>query len=327
VSVATFLHELKSRDVTIWPEGDQLRCNAPAGVLTPALRDELRARKADIVAFLRSAEAAAQQQRAIIPLQPRGRAAPVFGIGGHNGDVFCYRKLVEHLGNDQPFFGLQPPGLEGEREPLTSVAALASYFANQIESFGPHFPPVIAGYCAGGAIAFELAQQLRARGRDVAFVALFAGRYPAWFRPVSQARQRVIYYADRVHTHARTLGSLKNGHRWQYAKEILERFTVRPAPVDAAPDDPVLALRTRVQHATMTAVCGYKPGFFAGRIVMFLPSAKARRRSDGLIRWRGLAQQIDEHCGPDGCEGDGMLLEPHVGAIAELFRRAARSSG
>ena len=59
---------------------------------------------------------------------------------------------------------------------------------------------------------------------------------------------------------------------------------------------------------------------------MFLPSAKARRRSDGLIRWRGLAQQIDEHCGPDGCEGDGMLLEPHVGAIAELFRRAARSS-
>ena len=323
MSVATFLHELKSRDVTVWPEGDQLRCNAPAGVLTPALRDELSARKADIVAFLRSADEATRQQRAIIPLQPRGRAAPIFAIGGHNGDVFCYRRIAEHLGNDQPFFGLQPPGVEGERDPLTSVAALASYFGDQIESFRPMSPPVIAGYCAGGAIAFELARQITGRGGQVAFVALFAGRYPAWFRPLSQARQRVFHYADRVYTHARTLGSLTNAERYRYARGVLDRLTAGPAPVDAPPNDSALTRRAMVQQATMTAVCRYRPGFFAGRVAMFLPSAKARRSREGLTRWRGLAQRFDEYCGPDGCEGDGMLLEPHVSAIAALFRTAA----
>ncbi|MGZ8829079.1 MAG: TubC N-terminal docking domain-related protein, partial [Thermoanaerobaculia bacterium] len=56
MSVSTFLAELRSRDIQVWPDGDHLRCNAPAGELTPDLRDELRQRKRDIVEFLHSAE-------------------------------------------------------------------------------------------------------------------------------------------------------------------------------------------------------------------------------------------------------------------------------
>jgi hypothetical protein len=118
VSVAAFLAELRSLDIEVWPDGEQLRCNAPAGSLNPALRNTLRERKSEIVKFLRSAEAAARQPHAIVPIQPRGARTPVFAVGGHNGDVFCYRALAQCLGEDQPFFGLRPPGLDGEAEPF-----------------------------------------------------------------------------------------------------------------------------------------------------------------------------------------------------------------
>lgn len=327
MSVAAFLEDLRSLDVAVWCEGDQLRCNAPPGVLTPVLRDQLRARKTAIVAFLRLAEGAAHQPRAIVPLQPGGSSSPVFAVGGHNGDVFCYRKLAQYLGDDHPFFGLQPPGLDGEAEPFTSVEGLASYFADQIRASGTRAPAIIGGYCAGGGIAFELARQLAKTGYPVAFVALFAGRYPAWFRPITQARQGVLYYVDRVRAHARMLRSLTNDQRWRYAGNIIGRLVVRTAPATpVAVEDSPMIQRAKVQRATMMGVRKYIPAFYPGRLVMFLPSPRARRRSEGLLRWHGLANRVEEYCGPEGCEGDTMLAEPYVPTIAELFRRAIRDA-
>ena len=98
------LSELRSLDIRVRWDGDQLRCDAPAGVVTADLRDAIRQRKAEITEFLRAAEALSRQQRAIVPLQPRGERDPVFAVGGHNGDVFCYRALAAHLGEDQPVF-------------------------------------------------------------------------------------------------------------------------------------------------------------------------------------------------------------------------------
>jgi thioesterase domain-containing protein len=321
VSVAAFLAELRSRDVQLWPDGDQLRCNAPAGVLTPALRDQLRERKRDIVHFLRTAETATRQQRALVPLQPRGNRIPVFAVGGHNGDVFCYRALAQSLGPDQPFFGLQPPGLDGESEPLTTVEALAAYFAAQIRAFRPSGTSVIAGYCAGGTIAFEIARQLLQQGASVGFVALVAGRYPTWFRPLAQIRQRAVNYTDRVETHVQALAPLSNGERRRYLTEMMGRLLVRTDTPHPSETDPALARRARVQRATMDGIRRYTPAYFPGRLSLFLPSSKARRPAEGLLRWRTLAREVEEYCGPDGCEGDVMLLEPHVSAIAAQFRR------
>jgi hypothetical protein len=182
LNVPAFLAELHSRDVRLWADGSQLRCNAPAGALTPELRDQLQQRKSEILAFLRNAETVARQQRAIVPMQPNGARIPVFGAGGHNGDIFCYRHLVQHLGQDQPFFGLHPPGLDDNSKPLERIEDLAAYFADQIQSFRPTGPYIIAGYCAGGAVAFELAQQLLKRGAAVSFLAMFSCVYPTLFR-------------------------------------------------------------------------------------------------------------------------------------------------
>jgi amino acid adenylation domain-containing protein len=53
VTIPALLSELRSRDIHIWADGDQLQCNAPADVLTPELRDQLRRRKSEILEFLR----------------------------------------------------------------------------------------------------------------------------------------------------------------------------------------------------------------------------------------------------------------------------------
>ncbi|HXB57699.1 MAG TPA: amino acid adenylation domain-containing protein [Vicinamibacteria bacterium] len=54
-----FLSTLRARDVRCWLEGDHLRLSAPRQILTPGLQEELARRKAEIVAFLRSAQSEA----------------------------------------------------------------------------------------------------------------------------------------------------------------------------------------------------------------------------------------------------------------------------
>jgi thioesterase domain-containing protein len=320
VIVPNFLEELRSRDIQVWADGDQLRCTAPTGVLTPELRERLRERKSDIVEFLRSAEALARQERAIVPLQPRGKQVPVFGVPGHNGDVFCYRFLAQQLGDDQPFFGLQPPGVDGQREPLTSIEDLAAYFAGQIRAFRPDSPYVIAGYCAGGTIAFELARQLLQDGANISFVAMFTSPYPTSYRRLPQLGQRLAGQVERVSTHARALLSLSNRDRRLYVTERLRNRKARRDASSLAVPDPVLLLRARIEAATVVALRRYVPRHFGGRLSLFIPNRDWLRPRSPMLRWRRVARETEQYVGPDGCHGDHMLLEPHVPAIAALFR-------
>jgi thioesterase domain-containing protein len=316
------LDELRQRGITVWVDGDLLRCSAPSGVLTPDLRAQLQERKPEILEFLNSARALGQQPRGIVPLQPYGTRAPVFAVPGHNGDVFCYRALAHHLGDDQPFFGLQPPGVDGEREPLTSVRDIASYFADQIRAFRPNDCYVLAGYCAGGTIAFELARQLRERGSSVGFVAVIAAPHPAWFRPLGQLRYRLGQQIERVRTHLRALASRSHRERVAYISDKVRAFRQRREARRAAPPpDPLLVVRAKVEAATVAAVRRYEPRYFAGRLIRFLPTREWLQRDNALLSWRGLAREVETYCGPDGCPVDQLLREPYAPGSAEIFRR------
>src|SRR5215475_4747709 len=68
---------LRKLDTRVWVDGDRLRYSAPDGAITPALRAELAERKADILAFLRQAEAVVSYSApAILPV-PRNGEAPL----------------------------------------------------------------------------------------------------------------------------------------------------------------------------------------------------------------------------------------------------------
>ena len=82
MKVAALLAELRSRDIQVWADGDRLQCNAPAGALTPELRDQLRQRKSEVMEFLQGpAELSFSQERLwFLDQIERGGAAYVMAL-------------------------------------------------------------------------------------------------------------------------------------------------------------------------------------------------------------------------------------------------------
>jgi thioesterase domain-containing protein len=312
VSVAPLLSRLRALDVRLWLEGEELRCSAPAGALDGELRDELRARKPDLLRFLRMAQAAAGEAGAIVPLQPRGTRAPVFAVPPHTGDVFAYRALAQALGEDQPFFALQPPGLDGRRAPLDRVDALAAYFAREIRAAQAPGPWIIAGYCMGGTVAFELAQQLLAGGDPVAGLVFFGAPHPAFFGPLSLLRHELGNRARGWVRRARLLAAQSGRERLAYAGW---RLRLHRQPVD-----PVLAHRASVEQATLRAVRAYEPRPFAGRVQHFVPCPTWSRRARAQAERWGAVATVQTFYGPEGCTADDMLLPAYAPGFAAQFQ-------
>jgi thioesterase domain-containing protein len=322
VNVTAFLAQLRRLDIALVADGDRLQCDAPAGVLTGALRDQIRHRKQEIVEFLRAADAIGRRPKAIVPLQAHGHRDPIFAIGGHNGDVFCYRALAQHLGAEQPFFGLQPPGLDDASEPLARVEDLAAYFAAQIRTFKPDAQCVIAGFCAGGTIAFELARQLLQQGTKVQHLMLVAGPSPGWYRFLPQLRNTLACQLARVGKHAGALAAAPGPS--DYITGALRRWQQQRRDSRSHAADPVVARHTRVGDITLEAVRRYAPLFFDGRVCLIVPNRKWLCGRDALLarQWEPFARSVEHHHGSDDCTGDRILLEPYVRTTAELFSRA-----
>lgn len=325
MTVVELLAGLRRRDVHVVLEGEKLRLSAPAGVLSEANRLELQQRKEEIVAFLREAERLAAQSHAIVPLTPGGTRPPVFAVPGHNGDVFCYRALAERLGSDQPFFGLEPPGVEEGSRPLDRVEDIAAYFARQIVETRSAGPYTIAGFCAGGTIAFELACQLKAQGEPVAGVVLFGAPFCGAYRmslfatAVSRAR-RVVYLGRRVAVHAKALLSLPAAERRGYVADRIR--TLRgPAPGGM---DPIQARRVVVENATTAALQEYQPRMFEGHVDVMLPCTSWKTSEEAPLRWSDFAASSAEFAGPDDCTGDSMLRPQYAEVFADLLERAQR---
>ena len=255
-------------------------------------------------------------------MQPRGGRIPVYGIGGHTGDFFAYQDLVRHLGEEQPFYGLHPPGLDERSRPLGSIEALATYFAAQVRAFHPGGPCIIAGYCAGGACALQLARELAASGTEVAFVALFGCPHPTLygFSPG--------YWGRRAWGHARALAALATfRERREY---VVARFRARLQAIrdERTPPgaDPVSRLRFEFGHATIAALKRHLPRRYSGRVCLFLPSREWYREGGAALRWRWEAPRGEDYYGPDSVDPDRMLVDPHAAAFAALFNAACNNS-
>ncbi len=75
MNLSEVLTYLRAHDVQVWLDGERLRLNAPKGVLTPELQAELTRHKAELIEFLRTAEAATRLT--LPPIQPAPRTGPL----------------------------------------------------------------------------------------------------------------------------------------------------------------------------------------------------------------------------------------------------------
>jgi len=321
VSASRLLEELRALDVHVELDGDRLRVNAPAGVLTDDHKRDVAQRKSELVAFLREARQLAAQQRAIVPLSPAGTRTPIFAVAGHNGDVFTYHVLAQHLSPDQPFYGLEPPGLDDGSAPLTRVEDLARYFAQQIREFHPAGPMTIAGYCAGGTIAFELARQLSESGAQVSNLVLFGAPYSKSYRLPGQALAVVQEGIRRGKIHADAMRGASPRERLRY---VVERVRGKLADREEKTTDPVLIRRGAVEKATLAAARAYSPQSSPCHVDFVIPSDSFTRSWARPLRWSRHAASTCEFVGTGGLSNDVMLLPEHVEPFSAFVAEAQR---
>jgi hypothetical protein len=74
----------------------------------------------------------------LVPIQPIGTSPVFYCAAGMGGNPLNLRALALEMGIDQPFYGLQPQGLDGvsklqhsiPEEELWSFASLSTFFEN-----------------------------------------------------------------------------------------------------------------------------------------------------------------------------------------------------
>ncbi len=111
--------------------------------------------------------------KSLVPIKPEGGKVPVYIIHGIGLNLLNFSGLVAHTDPDQPIYGLQAKGLDGTEEPLDKMEAIAAHYIAEILDHNPTGPYAIAGYSFGGYVAYEMAQQLTAMGKDIKMLAMF----------------------------------------------------------------------------------------------------------------------------------------------------------
>ncbi|MGH8002354.1 MAG: thioesterase domain-containing protein, partial [Brasilonema sp.] len=114
----------------------------------------------------------------LVAIQPNGSKPPLFCIHPRGGEILCYRSLAMHLGSDQPVYGLQPQGLDGEQPLLTRVEDMAALYIKEMQTIQPKGPYYIAGYSFGGIVAYEIAQEFYRQGEKVGILAMIDSNRP-----------------------------------------------------------------------------------------------------------------------------------------------------
>jgi amino acid adenylation domain-containing protein len=94
-----------------------------------------------------------------------GAGAPLFLVHPAGGNVLCYWALAQRL--NRPVHGLQAAGLDGEREPLAELPAMAALYLQALREAQPQGPYHLGAWSSGGLVAFEMARQLEAAGETV----------------------------------------------------------------------------------------------------------------------------------------------------------------
>lgn len=111
----------------------------------------------------------------ILPLNDGGTGLPFYCVHSVTGSATDFRFLAEMFGPSQNLYGIQTPTAKRNADFPQSIEAMSRYYVSRLVDFQPTGPLVLGGHSLGAAIALEMAQQLRALGREVPLLVVFDG--------------------------------------------------------------------------------------------------------------------------------------------------------
>ena len=232
----------------------------------------------------------------LVPIQPKGNKSPFFCIHAVGGDVLCYADLAGHLGLEQPFYALRSLGLDGSCEPLTRIEDMAATYIKALQTIQPEGPYQLGGWSIGGAIAFEMAVQLKASGHTVSLLALIDSYAPIQKFKDSLLMDDTILLADWV----KNLSGLSNKAlsisaeilRLLEAQEQLNYVLKQAKEVGLLPKEMGQKQGSslfRVFKANSQAIARYTPQPYLGRITFFYADESMKQNQDPSLGWASVA--------------------------------------
>jgi amino acid adenylation domain-containing protein/FkbM family methyltransferase len=278
----------------------------------------------------------------LVPIQPHGSKRPFFAVHPAGGQVLTYAPLSRHLGPDQPFYGLQAPYFDDEQQTYARLGELAAAYVEAIRLVQPEGPYLLGGFSFGGVVAFEMARQLRARGEDVALLALLDTPSPVFVRNYQKdngneeidfaitlailTREEGRRFGKSLSVNADELRRLDADGQLNYVLELLRELN----PLVELPQ---IRRSLRAFKASKELLQQYEPETYTGRVTLFKASEVNTedlldlrqtmdvnfRDYDSALGWGAhTTEPVEIHVVP----GDHVTIgvEPNVRVLADKLR-------
>ncbi|MEO1590248.1 MAG: alpha/beta fold hydrolase [Cyanobacteria bacterium J06632_22] len=325
----------------------QLNCDLPLAALfqAPTVRQ---------FAALLSEQTSLLQWKSLVPIQTSGTGPPLFFHGG-SADALTWARFSHLLGSDQPFYALQRPDLDGSNVVHHTVEALAADCIKEIRMVQPSGPYLVGGHCFGGAVAFEIAQQLQAVGEDVIDVILVDAYRPEDFtdRPLAQRQlqlQQAYFWLRKNYYYHIDLKNSDGSRLAQLPAKIWQRFIKvpgntlqennrsagaiaekEPSPTAVpAPSRPYEYRYARAQAVNEVAAAAYLAQPYAGHITLFRAQIQTLDWYFGrALGWQTVAKQQIELMNIPGFFGNlfNQRSGPHLAqAVQQHLAQYAETS-
>jgi len=264
----------------------------------------------------------------LVLIRAEGSRPPFFCVHAAGGNLLIYHDLIKRLGDDQPFYGLQSQGLDGEQPFLTRIEDMAALYISEIRKVQPSGPYYLGGFCMGGNIALEIAQQLQAQGERIALVAFMETLNLAALAPSSLADQAYFNW-QRLRFHVGNVGMLDAKDRLQFLWEKMKITRSRANIWRGALLHRLLRnghkseawILAQLWDVNDRAVINYVPKPYSGYVVNFRPKQQYARNENPAVNWHGIVAG-----GPEvvllPVYPAGMLVEPFVKHLAGGLRAA-----
>jgi len=282
------------------------------------------------LARLIETEDSAEQPGLALALQPLGDGAPFYCVPGIGGDPTHLRALARRMGTDRPFIALRG-GLPPSVDQPDRIEDIAARYAEALLARHTGGPILLGGYSLGAAIAYEMAHQLRLRGRRPALLALIDTRRPDWALTTANAPATLWQILCNLPHWVRD--DLLPGGLDAFVRNLRRHMRVlrsRSASLDRVLDTTRYSPQ---QQQTMEryhrALATYRPASHPGRVVVLRARAQPLLWwfSEPTLGWRKLAQGgVELHRLPGNHAT--IMSDPIVQHLADRLRACiARCQG
>jgi thioesterase domain-containing protein len=267
----------------------------------------------------------------LVTIRASGSNPPLFLVHPVGGGVMAYHDLARYLSNEQPVYALQNHDGNGREDCLTSIEAMAARYVQAVVGVYPSGPYLLGGSSMGGVVAFEMALQLVAGGRQVPLVVMLDS--PARMEPhepgitnellcmaeiiAASSSQKLLFRRSEFE-------HLPSAEQVSYVFHRLQEQGLIPASVELS----AFHSATETFTGNLNALEKYVPRSYAGRVAILratemsqdMKAATGELWADPSFGWQAFcARPVGVHSVPGN--HIAMNLEPHVQVVGSTLQQ------